>query len=179
MKKLLVVSHCLLNTASKVMQNETELEEEYRLKRQLMSLVMEQNVQLLQLPCPEFLLYGSQRWGHVKDQFLHPHFKEACKKMLEPVLMQLEEYLTYPEFFHILGIVSVEGSPSCGYHLTCRGEWRGEIETGVDEIRRVQNSLVMRDEPGALMEILEHQLKDRNMNIPIFSMESAIAMLSK
>ena len=41
MKKILVVSHCILNTASKVAQNEEELAEEYQIKSMLLSLIIE------------------------------------------------------------------------------------------------------------------------------------------
>ena len=64
MKRILVVSHCILNTASKVWQDESGLAEEYALRERLLRLVLDQDVQLLQLPCPELLLYGSRRWGH-------------------------------------------------------------------------------------------------------------------
>lgn len=133
MKSLLVLSHCILNTASKVMQDERELAEEYQIRDLLLQLILRKNIQILQLPCPEFVLYGSQRWGHVKNQFQHPYFEKASKEMLEPILLQLEEYDRHPESFSVLGIVSVEGSPSCGYHHTCIGEWKGRSA----QIRRI------------------------------------------
>ena len=83
-------------------------------------------------------MYGSQRWGHVKNQFQHPFYMEQCRKILEPVLLQLQEYAQHVEKFHVLGIVSVEGSPNCGYHLTCEGEWKGEI--GTDEKKNTGHS---------------------------------------
>ena len=176
MKQILIVSHCILNTTSKVEQDENELQEEYRIKEQIMRLVIEQGIQIMQLPCPEFLLYGSRRWGHVKDQFMHPHFIAECRKMLEPILMQMEEYLSYPEDFHMLGIVSVEGSPSCGYRLTCRGDWGGEFG---DEraVAKKRETLSMEQEPGVLMQILESELAKRGMNLPIITMEEAVGML--
>lgn len=175
MKKILVVSHCILNTAAKVQQDEAELQEEYRLKKQLMQLVLEQDIQLVQLPCRNSF-YMVRRWGHVKDQFMHPHFRKECRKMLEPVLMQMDEYLNYPEEFQVLGIVSVEGSPSCGYHLTCRGRWGGEIsdEEAVSEKRA---TLTMEHEPGVLMQLLESELAGRGMNLSIITMEEAIEKL--
>lgn len=176
MKKILVVSHCILNTASKVAQNEEELAEEYQIKSMLLNLIMEKKIQLIQLPCPEFILYGSRRWGHVKDQFLHPHFKEECKKMLEPILLQIEEYLTYPKEFDVLGVVSVEGSPSCGYHLTCRGEWGGEL-SDIKETSRKRETLYMEKEPGVFMQILEQELKKKQMNLSILSMDEAVKIL--
>lgn len=177
MKKLLIVSHCILNTASKVAMDETGLKEEYELRSRLLAEALEANIQLLQLPCPEFQMYGSRRWGHVKTQFQHPYFQKECKKMLEPVLMQLEEYLAYPDEFQVLGIVSVEGSPSCGYHLTCTGEWGGELSGDKTELSRMVDACRGLEEPGVLMEIMEEELRSRNLRIPIISMEEAIQLI--
>ena len=58
MKKLLIVSHCILNNASKVEQDEVELAGEYELRSELLNLIVENNIQLIQLPCPEFIMYG-------------------------------------------------------------------------------------------------------------------------
>lgn len=56
MKYLLIISHCILNTASKVAMDEGELKEEYEKRDRLIRCVMENNIQLLQLPCPEFII---------------------------------------------------------------------------------------------------------------------------
>lgn len=85
-RKILVVSHCLLNTAAKVRRydrGESSAEERLRLKTARRALT--RGVQLLQLPCPEFLTYGGRRWGHVYEQFDHPFFRKRCREMLEPV----------------------------------------------------------------------------------------------
>ena len=157
MKNLLIVSHCILNNAAKVEQDEAELAEEYKIREELMQLILKKDVQLLQLPCPEFIMYGSQRWGHVKNQFQHPFYMEK---------------------FHVLGIVSVEGSPNCGYHLTCEGEWKGEIGTDEKRIQDIQKSLKMTGNPGVYMEVLEKELQKRNMEIPIVTMKEAVQLLN-
>ena len=141
-KKLLIVSHCILNNASKVEQDEVELAGEYELRSELLNLIVENNIQLIQLPCPEFIMYGSQRWGHVKN-------------------------------------VSVEGSPNCGYHLTCEGNWKGEIGSDEKRICAIQNSLEMTEKPGVYMEILEKEIHDRELSIPIMTMAEAIELLNK
>ena len=172
MKNILIVSHCILNNASKVAQDEAELEKEYEMRNRLLRLALDKNVQLLQLPCPEFILYGSRRFGHVKDQFLHPHFRKESVKMLDPVLGQIEEYSQHDSDFRLLGIVSVEGSPSCGLHLTCRADWKGEIEERPE-------APVMTEEPGAFMEILSEELAARELDIPLLTMEDAIGIMEK
>lgn len=68
MKKILVVTHCVLNRASKVERYSIEsINEEDELRKELLKEVFEKDIELLQLPCPEFTIYGSKRWGHVKE----------------------------------------------------------------------------------------------------------------
>ncbi len=176
MKKILIVSHCILNKASKVAMDESDLAEEYEVRDRLLKLIIEKDVQLIQLPCPEFLLFGSKRWGHVRDQFDFPYFRKSCRDMLELVLLQLREYANHPERFHILGVVSVEGSPSCGMNLTCRGEWGGELDGS--DICSVVDTLEMKEEPGVFMEELNLLLAENNLDIPIISMNEAIEVVT-
>ena len=134
---------------------------------------------MIQLPCSEFIMYGSQRWGHVKNQFQHPFYKEQCRKLLDSVLMQVQEYTQHPETFSVMGIVSVEGSPNCGYHRTCEGPWKGEIGSDEKRIRDIQNSVKSTDKPGVYMEILDEELHNRQLTVPIMTMEEAVELLTK
>ena len=179
MKDLLIVSHCILNHAAKVEQDEAELAGEYKIREELLQLVLKKEVQLFQMPCPEFIMYGSQRWGHVKNQFQHPFYKEQCRKLLDSVLMQVQEYTQHPETFSVMGIVSVEGSPNCGYHRTCEGPWKGEIGSDEKRIRDIQNSVKSTDKPGVYMEILDEELHNRQLTVPIMTMEEAVELLTK
>lgn len=175
MKNILIVSHCILNNASKVIQDETLLEAEYRERTALISSVVNKGVQMIQLPCPEFIMYGSKRWGHVKDQFDNPFFRQECRTMLEPVLLQLEEYAKAGDRFSLLGVVTVEGSPSCGGTLTCRADWGGELNP--DTINYLIDSVRMSEEPGVFMEELQAMIKARGLNIPFINMREATSII--
>ena len=178
MKEILIVSHCILNNAAKVAQDESGLAEEYAQRNALMQASMDRGVQLIQLPCPEFILYGAKRWGHVKDQFDNPYFRAQCRVMLEPVMMQLEEYAGNSDRFSILGIVSVEGSPSCGHALTCRGDWGGEFDGRECENGWPASSVRMTNEPGVFMEVLEMMLGEHRLDIRILSIPEAAALIA-
>ena len=171
MKEILVVSHCILNNASKVLQDESELADEYRDRNELMHAVLDKGIQLIQLPCPEFIIYGPKRWGHVKDQFDNPFFRSECRRMLKPVMDQLKEYAGVPERFRIAGIVSVEGSPSCGYRLTCRGSWGCDLDywdscSAGKEVR-------MTEEAGVYMEEIMNMLGEYGLDIPVMTISEA------
>ena len=135
MKKIIFVSHCILNTASKVvLYNQEEIDAEEALRLEFVSTALKNGIQIIQLPCPEFTLYGSRRWGHVSDQFDNPFFRDHSRKILAPFIQQLKEYLSN-DSFEVLGIVGIDGSPSCGVDYTCQGDWYGSFEgrTGLQE----------------------------------------------
>ena len=115
----------------------------------------------------------------MKNQFQHPFYKEQCRKLLDSVLMQVQEYTLHPETFRVMGIVSVEGSPNCGYHRTCEGLWKGEIGSDEKRIRDIQNSVKSTDKPGVYMEILDEELHNRKLTVPIMTMEEAVEFLTK
>lgn len=167
MEEILVVSHCILNPASKVISyNEEEIKEETSKRVKLLNYVLKHNIRIIQLPCPEFILYGAARWGHVKDQFNHPFFRKQCRVMLEQVILQLKDYMQYPDRFTISAIVAIDGSPSCGNDLTCRGEWGGEFSNCPDFESKI-NKLYMSNESGVFMEELKSLLEEAHLDIPI------------
>lgn len=178
MKKILLLSHCILNKASKVEQDEKELQEEYLIRSELMKLINEQDIQMIQLPCPEYLMYGADRWGHVADQFDHPFFRKTCEEIFQPYLLQIKGYLKHPDRFCILGIVSVEGSPSCGWNLTCTGEWRGEL-SDIDAVKKKVATLEMKQKPGVFMEEISSMLEKEGIKVPIYSMQEAIDIIKE
>lgn len=177
MEKILVVSHCILNKASKVKgYNMEEMEEENKLRKELLKEVFDKDIELLQLPCPEFIMYGSKRWGHVKNQFDNPFFRKNCKEILNPIIEQLKEYNNNKNRFQILGIVSVEGSPSCGYNLTCKGNYVGELG-GCSNLQEKIESIVMVNEAGVFMEELKILLDKNNLHIDIRTMKDQVTYL--
>lgn len=179
MKKILVVTHCILNRAAKVESyNIDSINKEDELRKELLKEVFEKDIELLQLPCPEFSMYGSKRWGHVKDQFDNPFFRNHCKKILSPVIEQLLEYYSNKEKFEIVGIVAIDGSPSCGYNFTCKGNYGGELG-GCTTLDEKIESIVLENESGVFMEELKKLLNDNSINIPIRTLKDEIIYLKK
>lgn len=94
-----------MNTASKVERfKEESVRSEEQLRREVLREAVDSGVQLLQLPCPEFVMYGSLRWGHTYEQFDNTFYRSRCRELLEPVVQQLKEYMADKERFRILGI---------------------------------------------------------------------------
>ena len=164
MKKIIFVSHCILNTASKVvLYNQDEIDAEEALRLKFMRKVIENGVQVIQLPCAEFSLYGAKRWGHVSDQFDNIFFRNYCRQILTPIINQLIEYLDNPEFFEVLGIVGIDGSPSCGVDYTCQANWYGSFESR-QGLQETLDTCKMVNKPGIFMDVLKQMLKENNLD---------------
>ncbi|GAA6493224.1 MAG TPA: DUF523 domain-containing protein [Candidatus Bariatricus faecipullorum] len=164
MKKIAFVSHCILNTASKVvLYNQEEIQAEEDLRRKFMHKVIDSGVQLIQLPCPEFTLYGPRRWGHVSNQFDNVFFRDHCRKILTPVIQQLKEYLANEDMFEVVGFIGVDGSPSCGVDYTCYADWYGSFDgrSGLDETLA---SCRLGKGPGVLMAVLKEMLEEEGLS---------------
>lgn len=171
-QKIVFVSHCILNTAAKVARNvPIEKTDEERVRRTFLGDALKQGIQLIQLPCPEFTLYGPSRWGHTKDQFDNPFFRDHCREILEPVIRQMKAYCS-PALsgrFQVLGIIGVEGSPSCGVSRTCRGPWGGEF-SGRQDLKETLSQVSGCAESGVLIEVLKEMLEEEGIDLPVIGL---------
>lgn len=164
-KKILFVSHCMINIASKVINNREIVDDTSDIERKKFIInAIDKDICVIQLPCPEFTLYGSDRWGHVKEQFDNPFFREHCRNILKPIIIQLKEYYDETDKFEVLGVVGIEGSPSCGVKRTCKGDWKGEF-SGNKNLSATLATIHEAQEPGVLMEVLQEMLEDEGMNL--------------
>lgn len=163
MQKIVFVSHCILNTASKVvLYNQEEIEAEEALRKAFIRQAVDNGIQIIQLPCPEFTLYGAKRWGHVSDQFDNVFFRSHCRSLLRPILDQLKEYLANEDRFEVLGFVGIDGSPSCGVDYTCRGNWLGSFGCRTD-LEETLADCHMEKKPGVMMSVLQEMLVEESL----------------
>lgn len=163
MKKVLFVSHCILNTAAKVvLYNQEEIDAEEALRKKFMRAAIDNDIQLIQLPCPEYTLYGARRWGHVSNQFDNIFFRNHCRRILTPIIDQLKEYLANDDFFEVLGFVGIDGSPSCGVDYTCRADWYGSFD-GRTDLDETLASCKLERGRGILMAVLGEMLEEEGL----------------
>lgn len=166
MKDILIVSHCFLNTAAKVKRfKEQAAAEEETLRRELLKLAADRGIQLIQLPCPEFIMYGAVRWGHTYEQFDNAFYRNRCRELLAPAILEIKEYLAHPEEYRLLGVLGIDGSPSCGVKYTCRGDWGGEFSGR--EIGPVIKTVHMEEGRGVFMEVMEEMFQKNGIRLPL------------
>ena len=172
-QKIVFVSHCALNTAAKVQRSAQEGEQEEKLRREFLHWVVDQGIQLIQLPCPEFTFYGASRWGHVKEQFDNPFFRDHCRKILQPVIQQMKGYLQprEQEKFRVLGVVGINGSPSCVVKVTCSAPWGGEFSSH-DDLPQLLRDVRCVPERGILMEVLSQMMQEEGIDLPMVGLDA-------
>lgn len=173
-QKILFVAHCLFNNAAKVARSDTvKRVSENDARIAFLHRALDAGVQLVQLPCPEFTLYGPSRWGHSRDQFDNPFFRSHCRQILAPFVQQMEAYLhpAEAEKFRVLGIVGVEGSPSCGVACTCAGAWGGEFSGNAD-LPAMLATIHRKDGPGVMVEELARLLSESGISLPMVGLDA-------
>lgn len=129
---------------------------------------------IIQLPCPEMVMYGIKRWGHVKEQFDNLFYRNQCKIMLDPYIKQFENYIK--NNYKIKAIIAIDGSPSCGYNKTCSSDnWVGEL-SGCNNLSEKLSDIKMIDGKGIFIEELEKSLKKNNLEIPIIGLDESVGL---
>lgn len=177
--KVVFVCHCILNVASKVTYYEKKYVTEEELnRREFIKLALEKNIGIVQLLCPEFNIYGANRWGHTKNQFNNPFFKDNSRRLIGSYMLQMEEYLNVDDKFEVLGIVGIDGSPSCGVNFTCGGKWDGEMSSRTN-LKEVIGGAHRVAEKGVFMEVMDSMMKKQGITLPMMSIREANEIIRK
>lgn len=165
-RKIVLLSHCILNCNSKV--------EGCSLYSgampEITKAIIDSGIGILQLPCPELTMYGTRRWGHVKDQFDTPYFRRHCRNLLLPYTEQLLDYIK--SGYEIIGLIGIDGSPSCGISKTCTGKWGGEFSENPD-IGKTLDSVEMIEGKGVFVEEAEALFRTNSIDMPFIGVDEA------
>jgi len=163
-KKSLIVCHCLLNANAKIFP----LAICGGVNRDVLNPYLEEDVGLIQLPCPETGYLGLNRWGMTREQYDHLHYRDYCREILKPTLYQVRAFVDAG--YQILGVIGMDGSPNCGVHKTCAGFTGGEICSQAD-IGRQQEKLVFVPGKGVFFKILEEMLFKEKIDLHFWAVE--------
>lgn len=118
-KKLLIVSHCLVNQNSVVKP----------LARAagafpVMQHILNEGIGVIQLPCPEFKYLGPEREPMSKEQYDSPEYRKLCRDLFIPILTDIKKYLK--SGYDLIGILGINHSPTCSLSGT-KGIFMEEI----------------------------------------------------
>lgn len=160
-KKIIIIAHCLLNQNS-ISDGTADLPGQFAM---VINLLIDNNIGIVQLPCPEFFCLGLARRdkdGAKRDLLLEntrirnlmeeDKNKELLRIKAREIVKQLEEYKRYN--FKLLGILGVNRSPSCG------------IETTTLQGQEMKGR-------GLFMEILEEELEKKKIKIKMVGVKTS------
>ena len=111
-KEVTVAAHCLLNPLTRV--------------KGLAPVPFRPEGPTVQLPCPEALYLGLERWAVTKNQLDVPQFRRFCRALIEDYADLLQMLARQGAKLRIVGVA---GSPSCGVITTSSG-YTGGLPTG-------------------------------------------------
>lgn len=134
-KKIAILAHCILNCNSKVVG----LSGYKSSIREIINKYMNEDIAIIQLPCPEFTFLGLKRWGMTKEQYMHNKYRNHCRELLMPYVEQIKMYLE--EGYEIIEYMGVDHSPSCGVNYSCRGYLGGDVCNGRNSIETVSEEM--------------------------------------
>lgn len=164
-KKMVVLSHCLLNVNAKVYG----LANYKGAQKELIRFLLAEDFGIIQLPCPEMGCAGIRRWGTVKEQLDTPFYRKYCQEIFIPLLDQIIDY--HNNGYLLSALIGVNGSPSCGVRRTCSSAtWGGEVSNWQDTEGMMRQISII-ESSGIFMEQVDQLLKMNGIKIPLLAIE--------
>ena len=124
-RKVVFVSHCMLNQNA-ISDGTADFP---AANREIISLLLEHDVGIVQMPCPELLCLGLDRGDvhggertviventRIRGALQMPEAARKLRPLVEQVVYQMEQY--QQNGFTVLGVVGINRSPSCGIETT-------------------------------------------------------------
>jgi predicted secreted protein len=132
-----VVAHCLLDPLTRV--------------KGLKGMSFRAEGPVVQLPCPEALYLGLDRWAVTRNQLDVPQFRRFCRSIACQYADLLEMLFRKGVRIRVVGVAR---SPSCGVNTTTRGYEGGRVREAAHEVV---------PGPGVFMDELLEELKKRGV----------------
>jgi predicted secreted protein len=146
--RIVFLAHCFLNMNTRF----PEGAEFPGANIPLVELLLQSEVGIVQMPCPEFLCLGLEKtgWGVGSEAEIRGSFRRVA----ETVADQVEAYLGGG--YEILGIIGMNPSPSCGV----------EVSKGKGTMLGLDRDTSEKTEPGVFIEELTTLIQARGLPLP-------------
>ncbi|MBU7018005.1 MAG: DUF523 domain-containing protein [Theionarchaea archaeon] len=144
MNRAVLVCHCLLNPLTRAQGTK-------KLSRDIITVLIRKDIGIIQLPCPE-ITYGLpvDRPPRNKEDLDTPEYREHCRGI---ALTIINTVVSLDQDFTVFGLISVGGSPSCGFQRThIRGEHSSEPGIFMEEF------VSLFEEKGFKITVCDHEL---------------------
>jgi predicted secreted protein len=151
-RRVVFISHCWLNINARFPEGAAF----EGANTALMGVLLEEGLGIIQMPCPEYLCLGLEKYDYGK--VIGEELTVCFRKTAETVVSQVKDHLSLG--FEVVGIMGMDPSPSCGVKTT---KGRGTME-GTD------TDTVEKPGPGIFIEELQNLLRREGLEkeVPIF-----------
>lgn len=151
-KKIVFVSNCLLNANNKVM----EFARYPGMFTEVVQTLDKYGIGLIQMPCPEVLHMGNQRWWHSRNLYDNAGFRRFCRTLAEQMADYMENYAIVG--YDVVAVLVCDGSPTCGVTV------HSHYENGGGHPAEPERSL--REGPGVYTQELLAAVEARGLEMP-------------
>jgi predicted secreted protein len=158
-RKVVLVPHCVLNQNARA----AGAAERPSAVTEIVTALLEREVGVLQMPCPELCAFGlDRRHVCVEKELRVPAGRKLVRGLARDLVRQIRAYLDCG--VRVLGVLGKNGSPSCGVEET----WDGHVCPG----------------SGAFIEELASELREQGIALEMTGIrdsepEQAIAVLDR
>ncbi len=112
--RVILLAHCLLNQNTVV---PGLVKHSYSsLVPELIDLLVEMNIGVEVLPCPEFEMFGLHREPMSKDEYEERGLRKICREIASEIKVKVDKFRAAG--VNVYGVIGVSGSPSCGVFKT-------------------------------------------------------------
>lgn len=77
----------------------------------IIRILLNYDIGIIQLPCPEFTYQGEARPSKTKEAYDIPAYRTHCSQLAAAIVDQVMEYREHG--YHILGFLGIQESPTC------------------------------------------------------------------
>lgn len=151
-KKIVFVSNCLLNANNKVM----EFARYPGMFTEVVQTLDKYGIGLIQMPCPEVLYMGNQRWWHSRNLYDNAGFRRFCRTLAKQMADYMENYAIVG--YDVVAVLVCDGSPTCGVTV------HSHYENGGGHPAEPERSL--RRGPGVYTQELLAAVEARGITMP-------------
>lgn len=158
-KTVAIIAHCILNQNTIV----KPLASHEGVVKDILNVLINFGYGIIQLPCPEAIYLGLNRWWMSREQFDVKSYKEFSRELLKPYIKLLEEIVKDGCKYIVIG---VQGSPSCALIRTTSNQfWGGEPRADL------LPASIKIDRPGVFMEVFLELIKEVGLPQPLLILD--------
>lgn len=162
--KIVLVCHCLLNANAKV----CGLAKYAGVQPGVAELLAAKDVGIVQLPCPELLHMGPGRWWQTRSQYDVPAYRSLCADLAGQAADLAALYAR--SHYAVLGLLGIEGSPSCGVREVYDAEdWGGRP-------REIDPSTCRANGSGLFIQAIRDAFETNGLDVPFVGVPSSADM---